>query len=685
MSHPIVLSVLVKATLLLVLAGVVSLVLRRRSAATRHLVWALSLSGVLVIPAIELGGPRVSVPAPWPAAAAAIGAIANVGVGGPAGEPEASGNGSGFLPDDKLGESTADPVPIRDAAGPLRASPAAGQGDTRPFPTAAPGARIGEAVAKGIPAVWLAGALIVLLWLSAGRVGLARLARRGLALRGEDARMAEEAARALGLRRPVRILSSPRVSTPLAFGALRPVVVLPAGAGAWPPARRRSALLHELAHVARGDGLTQLIAGIACAVYWFHPGVWLAARALRAQRERACDDRVIEVGTPGAEYAEHLLQVARASRVSAVGSLVAVAMARPSQLEGRLLAALDGRPRGALGTTATAAACVVALLLVLGLGALRPVRAQSPAAPPERPTALEPVSPQSAQRPNPAPPARQETVIQARVAVKPGERILLDLRTGGNVRIRPWEKDSAWVKATLGGRDARQTDIKIGRDDEGVRVRSIYTGSEDVQLTQHHFEVRVPRRFDVEIHSGGGDIDIDGLEGSISGKSGGGELTLTHLRGHLELTTGGGEVRVEDSHLDGMVYTGGGGVKLIDVSGSIAGYSGGGGVVQAGSAQVRGGVGASAGVGPGVGPGAGVGVSKSGSGFAYVTGDSPEARRRAVRELARNAPPDAAVAALERIGREDPDPSVRKAAIEGLRRIDTPEAAKALERIANGH
>ena len=116
------------------------------------------------------------------------------------------------------------------------------------------------------------------------------------------------------------------------------------------------------AHARRRDCLARLAAHTICALYWFNPVAWLALRWLHCEGERACDDLVLAAGSRPAAYARHILHIASASAPSGLSAHAAIAMARKSNLEGRLLAILDAtRNRRALTRFG---ACLTALLLI---------------------------------------------------------------------------------------------------------------------------------------------------------------------------------------------------------------------------------------------------------------------------------------------------------------------------------
>ena len=210
-----------------------------------------------------------------------------------------------------------------------------------------------------------AGVLLSIVLVSLGRI--AQLERSTTPVDDRRVlRIAERVVTHLGIARRVRFVESATASMPMTWGAFRPVVMLPASAQQWDLNCLHDVLIHELAHVKRWDYLTQLIARVACAVYWFNPIMWFAARALRVERERACDDAVLNSGSKASAYAHHLLEIARSLRTASLTTVASVAMAKPSQLNGRLLAVLDGTRRRRSVTYRTVFGAVVASLFLAG-------------------------------------------------------------------------------------------------------------------------------------------------------------------------------------------------------------------------------------------------------------------------------------------------------------------------------
>lgn len=176
-------------------------------------------------------------------------------------------------------------------------------------------------------------------------IGLVRLRVLARGARPTASRLwhatADDVCRHYGIRRPVRLLYGPHPTWLVTWGLTRPTILLPAGADTWAPDRVRIVLLHELAHVARLDWVTLWLAHATCVVQWYNPLLWLAARRLRDEGERACDDLVLSSGVSGPDYAQHLLALARTLRTPRAPWLPASAMASSSTLERRVRAMLD--------------------------------------------------------------------------------------------------------------------------------------------------------------------------------------------------------------------------------------------------------------------------------------------------------------------------------------------------------
>ena len=546
-----------KVTLVLAAAFAVNAALARRSAALRHAVWLLALSGLLALALLSPVAPRVLLRVlPPRMSVESIRASADAGAAGPA--PQAK---------TELEPGASTPV--------ASASRTVGTPRFRLAP-----------VPIGL-ALWLAGMLAVLLWCLIGHLGLAWIARNAEPLDDADWRgLANDARERGGLAGRVRFGRSARVGSPLTWGWRRPVILLPRGVESWPRERRRVAALHEFAHVERLDYVAQLVATLACAVFWFHPLVWAAAHRLRDESERACDDLVLLSGQDAPDYAAHLLEVARGERALGLAAIVAVSMARRSHLEGRLLAVLDEgrRRRGlSLGSRLALAAALTALVIPLA-----GIRLAARAAPPQA-EAVElaaAAKPPSSSATKPAPSEGGETVsgqrdFQRSIDAKRGEQLDLDLDTGGKVTIVGSNASSVVVAAHLGGTDWDDTRVAVERTPGGVRITSRFEGSSSGRSTSHRFEITVPKKFDVHINSSGGALAIRDVEGEFRGETGGGEITLEHLKGSAHLSTGGGEIRVDGCDLSGSVTTGGGSVRMSGVRGGLKAWSGSGPVVYA--------------------------------------------------------------------------------------------------------
>ena len=116
----------------------------------------------------------------------------------------------------------------------------------------------------------------------------------------------------------VAVATSPSISSPMALGILRPIIIFPADLVEKLNADKLSLILmHELAHVRRWDNLTLLLQRLVSAVLFFHPAVWLCGRMLRREAEQACDDLVVCATGRSEAYARGLAHVAeRAAHVN---------------------------------------------------------------------------------------------------------------------------------------------------------------------------------------------------------------------------------------------------------------------------------------------------------------------------------------------------------------------------------
>ncbi len=346
---------LAKATLLLVLALAATIPLRRSTAGARHLVWLAALVGVLALPLLS----RIP--------SLHIGVLPSSLAFTPATPSSTPSSAPGSAPGS---------APVI-AAAPVAADPSA----RRSVATSA--GREQEMPALQVVAIaWAAITVSLLGWLAAGALSVRRIVRESRELdTGDWTTPLCEVADRLDLDVPPRLMLSDRIEMAFACRALAPTIVLPADAESWTDDRRRAVLFHELAHVKRHDLISHALGRVACALYWFHPLVWTAARHLRAESERACDDLVLSCGARPSEYAQHLLDMVTSVRRHGA-PVMALPMARKKEFEGRMLAILDPAIRRASpGRRQSALVVTVVGLTALLVAAAVPVPVSAAAAP----------------------------------------------------------------------------------------------------------------------------------------------------------------------------------------------------------------------------------------------------------------------------------------------------------------
>jgi beta-lactamase regulating signal transducer with metallopeptidase domain len=322
--------VTVKASLLVVAMLLIITLVKRGSASFKHGLWSLLFFSLLALPLLTLSLPKQQITVPF---------LTSL---------------TPWLATPKTVVETSPPSPLVLLSTMPRTKTA--QVTPSPYPFY-------------LVAGWLIGFSLVLLRVLLDGLKLWQLARKASELHSlawlESLALLKHELR---LERPVRLLHGTTSFTPMTWGFWQPVILLPATAKQWSEEERRIVLLHELAHIKRFDWLWQVLALLVCALYWYNPLVWLAARKLRAASEEASDDVVLLAGTKASSYAQTLLAFA----TTPTPLQHVVPMTGQSQLSQRLLSILHPLRQRTLPSARTLLIMTMATLLsVVLLASLR--------------------------------------------------------------------------------------------------------------------------------------------------------------------------------------------------------------------------------------------------------------------------------------------------------------------------
>jgi bla regulator protein blaR1 len=229
--------------------------------------------------------------------------------------------------------------------------------------------------------VWFAGFVaVVAIWCVRWR-RISAAIRESTPMRdGLETEVLRRMESAAGIPAQLKILSSLTTLEPGIFGIRRPVLLWPEGISEHlSPKHLESVLAHELCHVCRRDNLAAALHMMVEALFWFHPLVWWMGTRLIDERERACDEQVLELGARREVYAESILKVCE----FCVGSpLACVAGVTGSDLKKRMVHIMSehiGRKLDFSRKLLITASAVLAIAIPIAFGVFdaTPSRAQT--------------------------------------------------------------------------------------------------------------------------------------------------------------------------------------------------------------------------------------------------------------------------------------------------------------------
>lgn len=275
----IIVDLAIKATVVCLAAWMATALMRRSSAYVRSIVWVFTFLMLLSLPFTQAATPVWRLPilptvASW---------------------WSDSGTETGIYP------------PLAEKADPGVAGGSEGSTEAGTQPATSGFARDWQ---TWIILVWAAGAILSLTWLVVRSIVGSRILGQAEAAGTSWMTLMNELSGEYEIRKRVRLFESETIKAAVTIGALNPAIVVPAESANWPDERCRFMLSHELAHVKRRDSLIEIVALLVKSIYWFNPLVWLAVGRLRIERERDCDDVVLNTGARPSDYAMLLMDLA---------------------------------------------------------------------------------------------------------------------------------------------------------------------------------------------------------------------------------------------------------------------------------------------------------------------------------------------------------------------------------------
>ncbi|MFC2135857.1 DUF4097 domain-containing protein [Bacteroidota bacterium] len=162
--------------------------------------------------------------------------------------------------------------------------------------------------------------------------------------------------------------------------------------------------------------------------------------------------------------------------------------------------------------------------------------------------------------------------------VNPGEILELEAESG-DVILTTWDNNEVYVKVYGNSKAEDYIDFYFERTSEGVKILAEKEGGSFFNWftsIQMKFEIKVPREFNVDLQTSGGDVSVDELTGELLLKTSGGDIDLTNTNGELQARTSGGDIDVQNHNGESQLKTSGGHIICSEMKGNLdVGTSGG--------------------------------------------------------------------------------------------------------------
>jgi len=162
--------------------------------------------------------------------------------------------------------------------------------------------------------------------------------------------------------------------------------------------------------------------------------------------------------------------------------------------------------------------------------------------------------------------------------VSPGELLYIE-SDGGDVEITSWDRNEVEIKIYGNSKAEKYFEFDFEQNSKGIFVDAESESnfwSNIFSSISLRFEVRVPKKFDTEIKTAGGDLSLSSTIGNINLRTSGGDVHINNCQGEIEAKTSGGDIKMQECQGNVSAGTSGGDIKCLELEGDISASTSGG-------------------------------------------------------------------------------------------------------------